>query len=116
MGLTISGIESDGLKLLKWYSAVRFMSVVSFNVHFVLIGLINSLLLLLFVIVEFHLSKTVERRTVYTVIDKGVRDRSLPAFLITRQHIYTNSYFCKHKLKDWDLVRDLSYLHNIAIK
>ena len=63
------------------------MSVVSFNVYFVLIGSIN-LLLLLFVIVEFHLSEIVERRTVYTVIDKSLRDRSLPAFLITRQCIF----------------------------
>lgn len=63
------------------------MSVVSFNVYFVLIGSINSLLLL-FVIVEFHLSEIVERRTVYTVIDKSLRDRSLPAFLITRQCIF----------------------------
>lgn len=92
------------------------MSVASFNGHFISIGLINSLLLLLFVIVEFHLSEIVERRIVYTVIDKSLRDRSLPAFLITRLHIYINSYFYKHKLKDWDLVRDLSYLHNIAIK
>lgn len=67
MGLTFSGIESDILKLYLFSS--MFYECCVFQCTFQ-IGLINSLLLLLFVIIEFHLSEIVERRTAYTVIDK----------------------------------------------